>query len=173
MELRPINKKGQGLTSSTLILLVVGVIVMVIVVLGFTKGWNFFTDLFNTGSIDMEAISQKCGLLASTGGGGYCTDRIEIGKDKYINCKHAETLGITSTGNACSEASKQICEKLKLEGDNFDGSKVEVNGEACDKAAAEKAAAEKVAAEKVAAEKVAAEKVAAEKAAALPGTETA
>ncbi len=136
MELRPINKKGQGLTSSTLILLVVGVIVMVIVVLGFTKGWNFFTDLFNTGSIDMEAISQKCGLLASTGGGGYCTDRIEIGKDKYINCDYAvKNLGAqvenAPSGGCGGNVSTQICNKLELEDEGFDKNKTRVNDKLC------------------------------------------
>ena len=142
--IKRLNKKGQGFTSGQLLALILGAVAVIIVIIGFTAGWDFFTDLFGQGDIDMTVISQKCNTLASTSNSGYCTDRIEIGKNKYINCEYAvnelgaevskEVICPEDNGNMrYQKASKQICQKIMLsEGDNYDPTKVEVNGKTCE-----------------------------------------
>lgn len=134
------DKKGQDMSISTLILLVLGVVVLIVIVLGFTQGFGFFTDMFGKADIDATVIQQKCG---STGvfGGAICTDRIEVGSDKYITCGYAaNNLSIAFDGDekvkvTCKDIkanSKTVCGLLKLKaGDKFDGTDVEVNGEKC------------------------------------------
>lgn len=132
--IKRLNKKGQGFTSGQLLALILGAVAVIIVIIGFTAGWDFFTDLFGQGDIDMTVISQKCNTLASTSNSGYCTDRIEIGKNKYINCEYAvNELGAeVSKGVTCPDGEKKICQKIKLEkGEDYDPTKVEVNGKTC------------------------------------------
>ena len=132
------NKKG-AMTTFQLLSLLLGVIVLVIVVIGFTQGWSFFTDMFAKADIDITFISQKCSALVSAGStSGYCLDRIEIAKNSYVNCDYAvHNLGVTVEGTkpSCTGSEKQMCERLRLEiGEDkwlIDSEKVKVNAKTC------------------------------------------
>jgi hypothetical protein len=52
------NKRGQGLSTSTIILLILGVIILVILVLGFTLGWGKIIPFLNSNNI--ETIKTSC-----------------------------------------------------------------------------------------------------------------
>ena len=128
-----LNKRG-AIETNTMLVLIVGIIAAVSIILFFTKGFGFFTNIFEKSNIDITLISQKCSALASVGGSGYCTDKIEIGKDSYVNCPYAvNNLGAVLdkpySGGDCTDSKKKICTRLGLEeGNNFKPTKVKVNG---------------------------------------------
>src|SRR3989338_4737790 len=85
------NKKAQDLTIGTLVLVVLGVVVLVLLIIGFTVGFDFIIDKFRIApGQNLEAIAQSCKFSAE---GSlkidYCSFkevRIE-GKKQYINCQ--------------------------------------------------------------------------------------
>jgi len=129
-----VNKKG-AFTTGQLLSLVLGAVAVVVVIIGFSQGWGIFTDIFDQADLDMEIISQKCNALTGASGAGYCTDKIEIAKNSYVNCEYAfDELGaVVDNPLDCGlDAPDQICEKIKLaEGKNYDGTEIMVNGEEC------------------------------------------
>lgn len=58
------NKKAQGLSTSTIILLVLGLAVLIVLILGFTSGWKVFSDITNPTNVDDVVSDCKtvCGL---------------------------------------------------------------------------------------------------------------
>ena len=130
------DKKAQEMSITTLILLVLGVVVLIVIVLGFTQGFGFFTDMFGKADIDASVIAQKCGQTGAFGG-AVCTDRIEISSNKYITCGYAvETLGFEFEGSEQIKAdcvvldnTNTVCGLLKVKGEDM--TKIEVNGAKC------------------------------------------
>jgi len=55
------NKKAQGLPVSTIILLVIGVIILVVLVLGFTLGWSNLKSWIAP-SNNVQTIVDQCNL---------------------------------------------------------------------------------------------------------------
>lgn len=133
------NKKGESTDSRSFLIgfaLIAGVAILVF--LGFNQGWGFITDIFKKADIDTTLIEQKCNSYIEFGTlSGYCYDKIEIGKNKYINCEYAASkhgVKIKGTAPECaSDAPAKICKKLKDSEKNFKPEKVEVNGMTCDK----------------------------------------
>ncbi len=86
MKLR--NKKGD-VTISTIILIVLGLAVLVMLIVGFTKGWSFFFDLFDSGPSQLQTVAKAC--VAYAQGSltiDFCKYRLieENGNDELINC---------------------------------------------------------------------------------------
>lgn len=88
---RLVDKKGQELSITTLVLIVLGVIILVLLVLGFTKGWDFIFGKFDLlPGQNLEAVAQSCKISAQ----GkltidYCSfKKVDIdGKTEYVNCR--------------------------------------------------------------------------------------
>ena len=59
-----LDKKGQGLSTNAIILIVLGVIVLVILILGFTLGWGKIAPFVKTNNVDN--IKTSCGVACST-----------------------------------------------------------------------------------------------------------
>lgn len=59
------NKRGQGMSTSTIILLILGLVILVVLVLGFTLGWNKIAPWINTNNV--ETIKTSCEAACSTG----------------------------------------------------------------------------------------------------------
>jgi len=110
------NKKGD-VTISTIILIVLGLVVLVMLIIGFTKGTGFFFDLFDSGPSELQTLGKACVLYAQ---GSLTIDFCNYklikldGKDKLINCRYngiRETLAagdvnINSGSLACSDATE-------------------------------------------------------------------
>jgi hypothetical protein len=58
------NKKGQDLSTSTIILIILGIAVLVILIIGFTTGWSFFKNLISPTNVD--ALAQDCASACET-----------------------------------------------------------------------------------------------------------
>ncbi|MCH7535753.1 MAG: hypothetical protein IH948_08440 [Bacteroidetes bacterium] len=65
-----VNKRGQGLTVSTLIIIILAIVVLVFLVYGFSVGWgNLFDTVSNLGGgkSNVGAIVTACELACNTG----------------------------------------------------------------------------------------------------------
>jgi hypothetical protein len=58
-----LDKKGQGLSTTAIILIVLGVIVLVILAIGFMAGWNTVLPWLNNDNVG--TIVQQCGVACN------------------------------------------------------------------------------------------------------------
>jgi hypothetical protein len=85
------NKRGQDLSIGTLILIVLGIVVLVILVIGFTTGWDFLISKFSIApGQTLETVAQSCKFSGEQKLSlDYCAFKeVKIdGKNQYINCE--------------------------------------------------------------------------------------
>jgi len=60
------NKKAQGLSITTIILIILGVIVLVMLIVGFTMGWGGLKDWIAP-SNNVQQIVSQCGIACASG----------------------------------------------------------------------------------------------------------
>jgi hypothetical protein len=58
------GKKAQGMSTSTIVLLILGIIILVVLVLGFTLGWSRLVPYISSNNID--SIKASCSISCST-----------------------------------------------------------------------------------------------------------
>jgi hypothetical protein len=61
-----INKKGQGMSITTVILLILGLVILVVLILGFVIGWNKMLPWISTNNLD--TLKNACATSCTTGG---------------------------------------------------------------------------------------------------------
>ncbi len=108
------NKRGQGLSTSAIVLIVLAVIVLVILILGFTMGWSNLAPWLSPTNVDKVVTS--CTTACSTGSTyDFCAmDRVlkfENSSGKYEvtgNCAYFgttlpynQTYGFANCPNLC------------------------------------------------------------------------
>ena len=97
------DKKAQELWQ--LLLLILGIAVVVIVVLGFWKGWDFiFGKIGLLPGQDLETVRQGCILSANAMlSSDFCAQfklaKLPAGDRAYINCQYFDALGTDTAGN--------------------------------------------------------------------------
>ena len=109
------NKKAQDLSIGTLILIVLGIIVLVLLILGFSYGWSSLWEkinIFGGGGSSIADVVINCNLaVTSNAVYTYCNDfkKIKINNEvEYVNCEDSRVaLGLTNK----LEGS---CKKIKL-----------------------------------------------------------
>lgn len=85
------TKKGD-VTITTVILIVLGLVVLVMLIIGFTKGTGFFFGAFDKGPSELQTLAKACegyvtaGLLID-----FCSYRLldVAGDDELVNCNDA------------------------------------------------------------------------------------
>jgi hypothetical protein len=86
-DLFPKNQKGQGLSTSTIILLILGVIILVILVLGFVLGWDKIAPFIKQEN-NIDTVTQTCNTACTMERRyDFCQNNnvaLTINKDKYI-----------------------------------------------------------------------------------------
>ena len=66
------NKRGQDLSTSTIILIILGIAVLVILIIGFTIGWQKVLPFISSNNVD--TIVNQCQASCTTSDVyGYCT----------------------------------------------------------------------------------------------------
>lgn len=81
------NKRGQGLSTSTIVLIILAIIVLVILALGFILGWDQIAPWLKKDS-NVDQVSKACTIACSTQSTyDFCTRTYELyeGKDKYTD----------------------------------------------------------------------------------------
>lgn len=101
------NKKGQDLSIGTLILIVLGIVVLVLLILGFTMGWENLWEKINIfgGTSSVGDVVTAC-RLAQTSQDKYtlCQRTWDIeanGQEKRIGCRDDDVT--SSLGTSASE----------------------------------------------------------------------
>lgn len=71
------GKRGQGLSTSAIVLIILGVVVLVLLIVGFTMGWETLAPWISDNNVD--AIATSCQVACSTGSTyDYCTKQITL-----------------------------------------------------------------------------------------------
>lgn len=138
------NKRAQDLSITTLILIALGIIVLVIIILGFTKGWNFVFGKFDlVPGQDLQTVVSACGIAGQAGlSADYCNTFREIeigGEKKYVNCEYGQVWSNlkedekldTGCGTADEKSSVQVNYCLSLMRSGKADSDTKVNDLAC------------------------------------------
>jgi len=105
------NKKGD-VTISTVILIVLGLAVLVLLIIGFTKGWDFFFGIFDSGPSDLQTVAKACiGYVEASLSIDFCKYRlVEIdGKDELVNCNDGRILQSLNTDGVNVPNSLKTC----------------------------------------------------------------
>jgi hypothetical protein len=146
------NKRGQELSVGTLILIVLGIVLLVLLILGFSLGWSNLWEKINifSSATSLDSVAQKCSLaVTSSSLTSYCEDFKQItvdGKKQYVNCEFSKlNLDKTLTCSGESRRKSKCIELIKAKfADKFDSSQeakysgecremtdLVVNGESC------------------------------------------
>lgn len=96
-EKRSMNSKAQELSIGTLVLIVLGVIILVLIILGFTMGWNNLLEkinIFNPAS-NIDNVVSACNTAAvANQKDAYCNEwrktKVSDGTTKWINCQYSD-----------------------------------------------------------------------------------
>ena len=74
----PDNKKAQGMSVTTIILIVLGLIVLVVLILGFTMGWANLRQ-FIAPSNNVDSTVQQCSIACNTDQKfAFCSEKREL-----------------------------------------------------------------------------------------------
>ena len=98
---RGMNKNGQDISITTIILVVLGIAVLVLLIIGFTKGWNNIAPWLSGNNV--EAIRTQCQTACATNA-------------KYDFCTATKTVKNGSSFTAtCNELATQETKNDKNE----------------------------------------------------------
>ena len=90
------DKRGQELSVGTLILIVLGIVLLVLLILGFSLGWSNLWEKINifSSSTSLESVVQKCSLAVTSNSlVSYCESFSQVtidGKKQYVNCEYGK-----------------------------------------------------------------------------------
>lgn len=59
------NKRGQGMSTNAIILIILGIVVLVVLILGFTIGWNKILPILSSNNVD--TLVAGCDAACLTG----------------------------------------------------------------------------------------------------------
>lgn len=98
------NKKAQGLSTNAIILIILGVVILVILILGFTLGWERIAPFIQS-SNNVEQLAQSCSVACLTGAQvDFCSIPrelkipSELETDEFVNGE-SYTCEVLSQGN--------------------------------------------------------------------------
>jgi len=126
------NKRGQGLSTNAIILIVLGVVVLVILITGFTLGWSKIAPFLSKDNVD--TITTNCEIACSTNAKYDYTGKIRELNDGEIKIKTtckilAKTFTKYQISSCPSINAIQNCEDLKINDKNGELSQIECNGD--------------------------------------------
>ncbi len=101
------NKKAQDLSIGTLILIVLGIVVLVLLILGFSIGWeNLMERIGIIQGSTLSDVAVACRTHVTTQNTfGYCRDFKKVtvgGKKEYVNCQDSRIEGSLEDTLECS-----------------------------------------------------------------------
>ncbi len=119
------NKRGQGLSTSTIVLLILGLIILVVLVWGFMTGWSSISSLVNPSNVD--TVVQDCSLACSSNNVyDYCSGARTLRANEYnvnvqSSCDVFSGLATFSQFNVpkCSTINCNLkCSQIIIDGKN-------------------------------------------------------
>jgi len=103
------NKRGQGLSTSTIVLLILGLIILVILILGFTMGWNRLFPFLSSNNV--QNIVNACETACSVQGTyDFCTFERELNDGEIPKFK--TTCNELSTKTEYAKYGVKVCTSI-------------------------------------------------------------
>jgi hypothetical protein len=92
------NKKAQGMSISTIILLILGLVILVVLILGFVLGWDKILPWIGGGN-NLDTLANACGTACATNSQyNFCTVERDVKdgeRDKFkATCNDLATKSI-------------------------------------------------------------------------------
>ncbi len=132
---RGVHSKGQeGLSVTSLLVIILGIIVVVVLIIGFTQGFDFIFGKFKIlPGQNLQAVAESCKASADLGLKiDYCTQFKKItvdGNTEYVNCEDPR-LQLTKTltgGCATGDNSPVLIKCIELAKDKSYNNKAYIN----------------------------------------------
>ena len=82
------NQRGQGLSTNAIILIILGLVVLVMLILGFTMGWNKLLPFLSKDNVDQVISSCEQACITSSQY-SYCAQHRELimnGEKEVVTC---------------------------------------------------------------------------------------
>ncbi len=126
------SRKAQELSITTLVLIVLGVVILVLLILGFTQGWDWIISKFSIlPGQSLETVAQSCNIAAQ---GGLAIDfcsfkKVKVdGRTEYVNCEDSrieaglsQDIDFSEMRSRCVDtAAKDYCKNQLKAGTNGD-----------------------------------------------------
>lgn len=130
-----VNKKGQEMSVTTLILIVMGVVLLVLLVLGFSMGWTNLWAKINIfqGGTTLDSAVQACKIsVSSDASASFCEFKLVTidGVKQYVNCQDSSIASKLDKNLGCSpDADKVFCQSLDQSVAKYQDTKV--NSKTC------------------------------------------
>ena len=115
------NKRGQGLSTNAIILIILGIVVLVILIAGFTVGWGKIAPFLS--SENVNSVVTQCQTACSTNGVfAFCSTERELNdgtKKIKTNCATFSVIseyakyGIEECPSLASQCDF-VCENIKI-----------------------------------------------------------
>ena len=119
------NKRAQSMSLTTILIMVLGVVVVVLLIWGFSSGWGSFWNTINpfASGGNVDSVRSACSLACSKGVSGkydFCesprTVKLADGKSLKGSCSNFVTdsrVGVASCSIECgTNEYKQTCKDL-------------------------------------------------------------
>lgn len=108
----PKNQRGQGMSTNTIILLILGIVVLVVLILGFTMGWNKIAPWLSGSNVD--TIATSCSAACSTNSAyDFCLAKKDLKAEsvklKSVTCNY---LSKNQTSYGISKCSAVPCDNV-------------------------------------------------------------
>jgi len=108
------NHRGQGMSTSTIILLILGIVILVVLILGFTLGWNKLAPWISSNNVD--TISTSCTAACSTSSSyDFCLSKKDLKADdvtlKDVTCNY---ISKNQTGYGIAKCTAVPCENILI-----------------------------------------------------------
>ncbi len=130
------DKRGQGLSTNAIVLIILGIFILVILILGFSLGWDKLLPFLSKENVN--DVVQGCNLACLNGEKyDFCIQTRELidsnGNKVETTCHlfsiadELEDYGIEECNIDCS---KKLCEEIEIvsKGDSFKGNKIPDTG---------------------------------------------
>src|SRR3989344_4152231 len=121
------NRKGQGLSVNAIILIILGLVVLVMLILGFVFGWSKILPFVSTNNVDYlkTACSTACAVSEDF---NFCNTKRELKSDdgtlKDVTCNYLVQKEPKYNIESCSQISCNNIVFVELStGETFDNSK--------------------------------------------------
>ncbi|HLC53493.1 MAG TPA: hypothetical protein VJK03_03030 [Candidatus Nanoarchaeia archaeon] len=107
------NKRGQELSVNTLILIIIGVLILVFLIIGFTIGWKKIFPFLTPGN-NIKDLVDKCSLACNTNARyDFCTAKRDVRVDEPLPALEQSEIWKKKTKKDKTEF-KATCHDLSL-----------------------------------------------------------
>ncbi len=107
----PKNRRGQGLSTSAIVLIILGIAVLVLLILGFTMGWDKIFPWLGGNNVD--SVVQQCSVACASGSDyGFCSQERTLKAEDIDGGKMTTTCGELANNPTYSKYGIEECSTI-------------------------------------------------------------